>query len=1070
MNYQDYYYSPLGSGPQDEGFLHDLASVALPPLVWLGQTLDKPGRALRGLLGGQGPEALLNLIPLSDTIGWTDPNKSVSGRDLGRQWGWMNQEDTTGNFWGGLGLEIALDPINFLTLGTKGTLTAVGKADKLKDALAPTMQGRIAAGQSGLMGVRSPWYYDFIAKRAGLPYGSAALMTGPIGETAAGWLGRMGERATESLPGVAKLRAAFSPGLGWTGHREVVPGFAAADTIGVQHATEAKLLENVVPLYESRGKAYDLMQQAGMAPADAEDAFAMLVNAAAEGSFPMSPLYRGADPIARGALHSQVAPLAQGTASQLRDFYDDLARPEAMASGVKIGELSDPFTGYLHHRGIEARRKLTSQSAERTVPRPLLGGTNEIAQLMQERRFTLNASGQIAPGDYIYGGIARAKQTGVPFDTDAVKAQIAQNAETLAQREIVRRDFLLQNPALTDEQEKFLTSLTDDAIHKRAGELARWMADQDPEIVNLGRGAHRPDPVGNAVEYALNVAKLKGTAEGVLATLARSAKPAEETLKAATDAGEFVRLGDALDDLNLNAAKTGSIPMPNGKTVDAYEAGGRVRLIDELAGAGKISVLADLEKDVVNQTLKEWVVPKELKEALAKELKGAPIPDLFGPGRAVDWLTSLVRTGVTVPFPAYHVRNTWEGLLQQGLAGSFSPKAQREVLDYLSGSLTDKAKIAEMGNYMKEAFAHGAAGRHQVLEFLGKSMAGEGAMTASPLVKQTGQSKTSGATGFLKKMLTGKEGETWNPLKPDKFIPFQRGIEARSFGDDFLRLSQFVAMRRQGYTPAAAAKAVRQSQLDYSLLSDAEKTYMRNLIPFYSFSRRNLSRLAGQVSDPGPLASLIRAGTSAGRESTVPSHVSTGASIPIPGAEEGKQRYLAGFSLPFEDEIFRSLTALASGQPETGARGLLAAANPLLKTAVELGTGRQLFTGRRLEDLQPSPVYTAGGVLPNQAGIILQELLQATPMSRALSSASSAIETKDRNPALMMATGVRTRDIDPQLVEKYAAKDALERLLMRSGYGKRHEQVYIPAKAREAGEVPPEVLYLMELLGEIQKR
>lgn len=53
----------------------------LSALSYAGETIDKPGRAARGLLSGR-PEELANLIPFSDTMGITDPSQSSSGRDM----------------------------------------------------------------------------------------------------------------------------------------------------------------------------------------------------------------------------------------------------------------------------------------------------------------------------------------------------------------------------------------------------------------------------------------------------------------------------------------------------------------------------------------------------------------------------------------------------------------------------------------------------------------------------------------------------------------------------------------------------------------------------------------------------------------------------------------------------------------------------------------------------------------------------------------------------------------------------------------------------------------------------
>ncbi|HUR53517.1 MAG TPA: hypothetical protein VMZ71_05280 [Gemmataceae bacterium] len=86
-------------------------SMLLDALGYLGDTLDKPGRAVRGLLGGR-PEEILAAIPFSDSIGLTDKANRVSGQDFtGLDDGSLLS--TIAN----IGTEVAMDPLMFTGLG-----------------------------------------------------------------------------------------------------------------------------------------------------------------------------------------------------------------------------------------------------------------------------------------------------------------------------------------------------------------------------------------------------------------------------------------------------------------------------------------------------------------------------------------------------------------------------------------------------------------------------------------------------------------------------------------------------------------------------------------------------------------------------------------------------------------------------------------------------------------------------------------------------------------------------------------------------------------------------------------
>lgn len=100
----------------------------LDALGWVGESLSKPGAAVRGLLAGR-PDQLMNLVPFSDTMGLTDASQRTSGRDLLRQWGAVGQDDNWGNFAGGMALEAATDPLTYFGgFLAKQALGGAGKA------------------------------------------------------------------------------------------------------------------------------------------------------------------------------------------------------------------------------------------------------------------------------------------------------------------------------------------------------------------------------------------------------------------------------------------------------------------------------------------------------------------------------------------------------------------------------------------------------------------------------------------------------------------------------------------------------------------------------------------------------------------------------------------------------------------------------------------------------------------------------------------------------------------------------------------------------------------------------
>jgi hypothetical protein len=147
--------------PEEEktGLLRSLAEMGTSGLSTVGYLLDTPGAFVRGVLAGD---------PLS-VFGSSE--ERVTGRDLLRQYGMAGQNDTWGNFSGGLAAEVLLDPLTYVApwaLLGKGAYTPAGKAlqatGRLRFAaedayrgLEPTLQqaARGAVDRPAQQGVRS---------------------------------------------------------------------------------------------------------------------------------------------------------------------------------------------------------------------------------------------------------------------------------------------------------------------------------------------------------------------------------------------------------------------------------------------------------------------------------------------------------------------------------------------------------------------------------------------------------------------------------------------------------------------------------------------------------------------------------------------------------------------------------------------------------------------------------------------------------------------------------------------------------------------------------------------------
>ena len=228
---------------EEESFARELARRGLSSVAYLGESLDKPMAAVRGLLGGEVAE-LANLIPFSDTIGltssegwWhdqigvTDDENTVYGRDLLEKAGLFdeNKEGFGGSgSWSDIDIKDAIgDTLGFgidliglpVASGAKA-LTVGGKALKASGILQDAMVAASTAGKStraSAMGSVGDALASVSNPNAMAKFQQAAgIGAGPSKELAKLMSQRVGYRAGLAAPlgmgkGVANLESVVDP-------------------------------------------------------------------------------------------------------------------------------------------------------------------------------------------------------------------------------------------------------------------------------------------------------------------------------------------------------------------------------------------------------------------------------------------------------------------------------------------------------------------------------------------------------------------------------------------------------------------------------------------------------------------------------------------------------------------------------------------------------------------------------------------------------------------------------------------------------------------------------------------
>jgi hypothetical protein len=162
--------------------------------------------------------------------------------------------------------------------------------------------------------------------------------------------------------------------------------------------------------------------------------------------------------------------------------------------------------------------------------------------------------------------------------------------------------------------------------------------------------------------------------------------------------------------------------------------------------------------------------------------------------------------------------------------------------------------------------------------------------------------------------------------------------------------------------------------------------------------------------------------------------------VPLGGPKEGRQRYMTGLGLMHED-------IMGLIQPGQGVGGtlknmlseIMGRFNPILKYPIEVGTGKQLYSGRELVDLDTAigriVSNITGEKIPLDVPPELDQILMNSPLARMISSMRTATDTRKSLTARAMnlLTGVRIADIDKEKHTRIAVREAMEERLRGRG-------------------------------------
>ncbi len=224
--------------------------------------------------------------------------------------------------------------------------------------------------------------------------------------------------------------------------------------------------------------------------------------------------------------------------------------------------------------------------------------------------------------------------------------------------------------------------------------------------------------------------------------------------------------------------------------------------VDEWLSADELGKMVDAG-EVTQKGLQAFAVPIELKDEITKVSTR-----LADEGTMMDWYDKVLNVfkATAIASPGFIVRNFVSSASQNYVAG-MDASAYLDVLRVLAGK-DEVAKV--MGKSVKEW--------RKLFDNFGVSQGGFAGAGIESLTSKTAGSKI--AKGIAA------------PFELNRAINMKQEIMHRG--------ALFMDSIKKGMTPAEAMNRTKKFHFDYAELTDFEKKWMKRIIPFYAWSRKNI--------------------------------------------------------------------------------------------------------------------------------------------------------------------------------------------------------------------------------------
>lgn len=438
-----------------------------------------------------------------------------------------------------------------------------------------------------------------------------------------------------------------------------------------------------------------------------------------------------------------------------------------------------------------------------------------------------------------------------------------------------------------------------------------------------------------------------------------------------------------------------------------------------------------------------------------------------------DMVTNLFKRSVTGLFVPFHVRNYVSGMIQNF-----------EVL----GPAALNPKAIASGNQMAYRIAKGLKAPE------GTMKVGSKTIKTSKIYKEFADrfgGDTFYQNDFLEAVETGAIKQSQKILSKaslketgktlglgSQAIPFRAGRAAGQFIEHQQKATAYLVALTQGKTIPEALELATRAGFDYRVLTAFESQILRRIVPFYSFTRKNIElqlRVLGE--NPQRINQVIAFFNNMGdaipadEKEALPAYLKRALGIKLEDQPDGLKTYLSSFGTPIEQ-----FAGLFQANPVLLA---LSMTNPVLKTPIEIGIGKDSFRQRDLQEVYDAQEYSSAPrlikdlldikevqkpILKKGADGKLVEIGQRTQYvadpvrlliarslftSRGVTYLDTVFDGDLEGFAkfLKLSTGLKPQVIDLEMQRSLKERDqrrALEDLLQKTGYVSIYRNAYVP--------------------------